>query len=64
MHPKSWTDFRRCIFFMVRSKKHNTKYSPEFKKSVILDMRENHMGYRETARTMMAVIMRMLPVMR
>lgn len=35
---------------MVRSKKHNTKYSPEFKKSVILDMRENHMGYRETVR--------------
>lgn len=26
------------------------KYSPEFKLSVILDMRNNHLGYRETAR--------------
>ena len=26
------------------------KYSPEFKASVIMDMREHHMGYRETAR--------------
>ena len=26
------------------------KYSPEFKISVILDMRENHLGYKETAR--------------
>ena len=26
------------------------KYSAEFKLSVILDMREHHMGYRETAR--------------
>ena len=25
------------------------KYSPEFKLSVILDMREHHLGYRETA---------------
>ena len=26
------------------------KYSPEFKLSVIMDMREHHMGFRETAR--------------
>ena len=26
------------------------KYSPEFKLSVIMDMREHHLGYRETAR--------------
>jgi len=26
------------------------KYSPEFKVSVILDMRENHLGYKETMR--------------
>lgn len=26
------------------------KYSPEFKLSVILDMRENYLGYRETVR--------------
>ena len=35
---------------MERKKKHNTKYSPEFKISVIMDMRENHLAYRETAR--------------
>lgn len=35
---------------MERRKKHNTKYSPEFKKSVIMDMRENHLAYRETVR--------------
>ena len=28
----------------------NKKYSPEFKISVILDMRENHLGYKETIR--------------
>ena len=35
---------------MERKKKHNTKYSPEFKKSVIMDMLENHLAYRETVR--------------
>ena len=34
----------------MQRKKHNTKYSPEFKISVIMDMRENHLAYRETAR--------------
>ena len=28
----------------------NKKYSPEFKISVILDMRENHLGCKETMR--------------
>ena len=28
----------------------NKKYSPEFKLSVILDMRENHLSYKETVR--------------
>lgn len=28
----------------------NTKYSPEFKITVIMDMRENHLGYMETTR--------------
>ena len=28
----------------------NKNYSAEFKISVIMDMRENHLGYRETAR--------------
>ena len=35
---------------MKRKKKFNTKYSPEFKISVILDMRENHLSNRETIR--------------
>ena len=35
---------------MKKKKKFNTKYSPELKISVILDMRNNHLGYRETAR--------------
>lgn len=36
--------------FMSREKKFNTKYSAEFKISVIMDMRENHLGYCETVR--------------
>ena len=35
---------------MSRGKKFNTKYSPEFKIAVIMDMCENHLSYRETAR--------------
>ena len=35
---------------MSREKKFNTKYSPEFKIAVIMDMSENHLSYRETAR--------------
>ena len=35
---------------MSREKKFNTKYSPEFKIIVVMDMRENHMSYRETVR--------------
>jgi transposase len=35
---------------MGRKKDFNTKYSPEFKLSVIMDMRENHLGYHETVR--------------
>ena len=34
----------------MQRKKHNTKYSPEFKISVIMDMRENRLSYSETAR--------------
>lgn len=36
--------------FMKRKKKWNTKYSPEYKIGVIIDMRENHLSYRETVR--------------
>ncbi len=35
---------------MGRKKKINAKYSPEFKISVIMDMRKNHLGYMETVR--------------
>ena len=35
---------------MSRKKKFNTKYSPEFKIAVIMDMRENHMTYSDTVR--------------
>lgn len=35
---------------MARKKQFNTRYSPEFKISVILDMREHHLGYHETMR--------------
>ena len=35
---------------MSREKEFNTKYSPEFKIAVIMDMRENNLSYRETAR--------------
>ena len=39
---------------MSREKNFNTKYSPEFKIAVIMDMRENHLSYRETARKFIA----------
>ena len=36
--------------FMKRKKEWNTKYSAEFKISVILDMREHNLGYKATMR--------------
>lgn len=35
---------------MSREKEFNTKYSPEFKIAVIMDMREHRLSYRETER--------------
>ena len=35
---------------MAKKGNKQNKYSAEFKESVIMDMRENHLGYRETAR--------------
>ena len=35
---------------MAKKRKKQKKYSPEFKIGVILDMREHHLGFRETAR--------------
>ena len=42
--------FWRCIFFMAKKGSKQKKYSTEFKIGVIMDMREHHLGYRETAR--------------
>ena len=35
---------------MSKKGQNQRKYSPEFKISVIMDMREHHLGYRETVR--------------
>jgi len=35
---------------MGKKGRENKKYSAEFKIGVIMDMREHHLGYRETAR--------------
>lgn len=35
---------------MKKTKRKNKKYSPEFKIHVIMDMRENHLGYHEAMR--------------
>ena len=35
---------------MGKTGRKNKTYSPEFKISVIIDMRENHLGYKETMR--------------
>jgi transposase-like protein len=35
---------------MSRKNEFNTKYSPEFKIAVIMDMRENHLSYSDTVR--------------
>ena len=42
--------FWRCIFFMKKTERKNKIYSPEFKIRVLMDMREHHLGYCETAR--------------
>ena len=42
--------FWRCIFFMGKTGRKNRNYSAEFKICVIMDMREHHLGYRETMR--------------
>ena len=50
MHPKSKTNFWRCIFFMRKKGTKNKKCSPEFKLSVILDMREHRFSCCEAVR--------------
>ena len=49
MHPKSKTLLEVHIFMAKKGIKQK-KYSAEFKIGVILDMREHHLGYRETVR--------------
>ena len=48
--PKVGQTFGGAYFYVKKGKKFNTKYSPEFKISVIMDMRENHLSYSETVR--------------
>ena len=36
--------------FMAKKGQKQKRYSPEFKECVILDMREHHLGFRETSR--------------
>lgn len=36
--------------FMGKTERKNRNYSAEFKICVIMDMREHHLGYRETMR--------------
>ena len=48
--------FCRCIFFMSKKAQKQRKYSPEFKLSVIMDLREHHLSFRETARKYNLVI--------
>ncbi len=50
MHPKKLDTFGGAYFYGQNRKKKNKTYSTEFKVNVIMDMREHHMGYRETAR--------------
>lgn len=49
MHPKSKTLLEVHIL-MTKKGQAFRKRSPEFKVSVIMDMRENHLGLRETGR--------------
>ena len=49
MHPKSQT-LLGGAFLMAKKGQIFKKYSPEFKLSVILDMREHQLGYVETSR--------------
>ena len=49
MHPKSQTLLEVHIF-MGKAGRKNKSYSPEFKISVIMDMREHKLGYNETIR--------------
>lgn len=49
MHLKSWTLLEVHIF-MIKTGRKNKKYLPEFKISVIIDIRGHYLGYRETMR--------------
>lgn len=49
MHPKRYTKLME-VHFYVKKKEFNTKCSPEFKVSVILNMREHGMSYNDSVR--------------
>ena len=49
MHPQKLDTFEVHILWQ-RKGKNIEKHSPEFKLSVIMDMRENHLGIMETER--------------
>ena len=49
MHPDCWTN-REVHIFMAKKGTKFKRYSPKFKLSVIMDMRENHLSYHETMR--------------
>ena len=48
--PKKLDKLLEVYIFMKGRKRRNKKYSPEFKISVIMDMREHHLSYGETMR--------------
>ncbi len=49
MHPDCWTN-KEGAFNMGKTRRKYKKYSAEFKLSVIMDMREERLSYRETMR--------------
>ena len=50
MHLQKLDKLLEVHIFMKRKKERKTIYSLEYKISVIMDMRENHLRYRETVR--------------
>ena len=50
MHLQKLDKLLEVHIFMTKKKRKYKKYSPELKISVIMDMREHHLGYCETAR--------------
>lgn len=47
MHPQNLDTFKDTYFYVKKGTKYKV-YSGEFKISVIMDMREHHLGYCKT----------------